>query len=106
MVGEAANGQEALDQISLVRPDLILLDLEMPVMDGTTFIRHSRLRSPAKIVILSSIITPGADLVEEARMRRVDAVVTKPSGAVSFDLESQRGKALRQAIYLTLGIGR
>ena len=36
----AANGAEALDALTRMRPSLILLDLRMPVMDGATFLRH------------------------------------------------------------------
>ena len=41
---EAANGQEALDKLSGARVDIIISDVNMPVMDGLTFVRHARTR--------------------------------------------------------------
>jgi two-component system, chemotaxis family, protein-glutamate methylesterase/glutaminase len=55
IVGAAGNGKEALDQLDKLQPDLILLDIEMPEMDGLEFLRHARLKTRAKVVILSSL---------------------------------------------------
>ncbi len=44
-VGEAANGVEALDYVDHHRPDLIVLDLMMPIMDGWTFVEKCRRRA-------------------------------------------------------------
>jgi two-component system response regulator YesN len=55
IVGEAANGREALDMIDQVQPDLVLCDIVMPVMDGVEFMHqmHSRKKAPA-VVMLSN----------------------------------------------------
>ncbi|GGA46639.1 response regulator transcription factor [Paenibacillus physcomitrellae] len=55
IVGEASNGKEALEQISLLRPHIILMDIVMPVMDGEELARIIQIRYPdVKIVVLSS----------------------------------------------------
>jgi len=52
--GEAGDGSEALDKFAQLKPDLVLLDLSMPVMDGTAVARAIRRCSPTtKIVVLS-----------------------------------------------------
>ena len=43
IVGEATNGVECLEQVALLQPDVVLLDLQMPRMDGLTTIQHLRL---------------------------------------------------------------
>ncbi len=59
VVGEAASGEEAILVASLTQPDLVLLDLEMPGMDGLTAIPEIRAAAPkAKIAVLSSFPDP------------------------------------------------
>jgi two-component system chemotaxis response regulator CheB len=104
LAGFAANGKEALDQLGAVQPDLILLDIEMPEMNGLEFLRHARLRSEAKVVVLTSVAPPGSPKAMQALALGADAVITQPSGAVSHDLEEKRGSELRQTIYRLLEI--
>ncbi|MFT4788152.1 MAG: two-component system chemotaxis response regulator CheB, partial [Paraglaciecola sp.] len=40
VIGEAKNGQEAVVQAKLLQPDVITMDIEMPVMDGLTAVKH------------------------------------------------------------------
>jgi two-component system, chemotaxis family, protein-glutamate methylesterase/glutaminase len=91
VVGACANGAEALEQLKTLNPDIILVDIEMPVMDGLTFLRNARLKTRAKIVILSSIAGAGSAKAHEARSLGADAVLQKPSGSVSLDLVEKSG---------------
>ncbi|CUH68509.1 Chemotaxis response regulator protein-glutamate methylesterase [Thalassovita gelatinovora] len=99
MVAQAANGQEALDKL-LDYPDLdlILLDIEMPVMDGLEFLRHAKLKTRAKICMLSSVTVQGSPHAAKARELGADGVVAKPSGTVSHDLEEKTGDELRDTM--------
>jgi two-component system chemotaxis response regulator CheB len=105
VAGTASNGREALDKLAEVKPDLILLDIEMPEMDGLEFLRHARLKSKAKVVVLTSVAPTGSPKAMQALALGADAVISKPSGAVSYDLEEKRGSELRQTIYRLLEIG-
>jgi chemotaxis response regulator CheB len=96
MVAQAANGQEALDKLATTpNIDLILLDIEMPVMDGLEFLRHAKLKTRAKICMLSSVTVSGSPLAAKARELGADGVVAKPSGTVSHDLEEKTGDELK-----------
>ena len=101
----AANGQEALDQLDEANPDAILLDIEMPVMTGLEFLPHARLKTHAKIIILSSIAIAGSEASTKAKELGADAVISKPSGAVSFDLKEKLGSEIIQVLYEVLGLG-
>ncbi|CAG0945891.1 Protein-glutamate methylesterase/protein-glutamine glutaminase [Anaerolineae bacterium] len=105
ITGSVENGALALAELANAQPDLILLDIEMPVMDGIEFLRQARPKTKAKIIVLSSIVPAGSPKAAEARSLGADAVVSKPSGAVSFDLKAARGTELFATIYRLLGIG-
>ncbi len=89
VVGSARNGAECLQKIRDLRPDVITLDIDMPVMDGITAIRHIMIETPVPIVVLSSMFGDGSITFEALRLGVVD-FVPKPSGAVSRDIASSR----------------
>lgn len=65
VIGEAANGQQAIDLCERLQPDLVLMDLLMPVMDGVTATRIIRQRFPnIRVLILTSGIDP--DMIKAA----------------------------------------
>jgi CheY-like chemotaxis protein len=53
-VTTVANGQEALDRCHLMTPDVVLLDLMMPVMDGFQFLKRGRDGCPAPVIVMSA----------------------------------------------------
>jgi len=55
VVGTAENGEEALKKIGELEPDIITLDVNMPVMDGSTALKHIMIKSPCPVVIISSV---------------------------------------------------
>jgi chemotaxis response regulator CheB len=99
MAAQANNGKEALEKLS-EHPDLdlILLDIEMPVMDGLEFLRHAKLKTRAKICMLSSVTVSGSPIAAKARELGADGVVSKPSGTVSHDLEEKTGDELARVM--------
>jgi two-component system chemotaxis response regulator CheB len=54
VVGKAADGEEALKLVTALRPDVITLDLEMPRMDGFTFLRILMSKAPTPVIVISS----------------------------------------------------
>ncbi|OEU67570.1 MAG: hypothetical protein BA867_03885 [Desulfobacterales bacterium S5133MH16] len=55
VAGTAGNGEEALKKIGELEPDIITLDVNMPVMGGSTALKHIMIKSPCPVVIISSI---------------------------------------------------
>lgn len=104
VIGFAENGKKALEKLDEHKDlALILLDIEMPEMDGLEFLRFAKLKSKAKVIILSSVALVGSPHAAKARQLGADAIVTKPSGAVSFDLVDKRGDELLRVIKMLVG---
>lgn len=103
---QAKDGEDALHQLRQANPDLILLDIEMPHMNGLEFLRHAKLRSRAKIIVLSSVTGLGSEKAEEAIRLGADAIVSKPSGAVSVDLKDKCGRQITAAVKKVLSMDR
>ena len=81
VVGEAGDGAEAVKIVETERPDVVLLDLAMPVMDGLQAIPEIRKRSPGtKIIVLSGF--EEAHMAESVRTLGADAYIQK-SGSFS-----------------------
>ncbi len=59
VVGEAKNGIEALDMVLKTKPDVILLDMEMPLMDGMTALQHLMIHRPTPTIMFSSLTDKG-----------------------------------------------
>jgi two-component system chemotaxis response regulator CheB len=84
---KAMNGKFALDKIPRVNPDVIVLDLEMPEMNGIEFLRERKARGmKIPVIILSSIARRGAEITMEALALGASDFIMKPSGSVSEDI--------------------
>ena len=94
VMGEAANGVEALEQVAQCQPDVILLDIEMPKMDGIEFLKHAALATTARIVVISSVAQLGSPQAMEALALGATDIVPKPSGVLSMDLEERKSSEL------------
>jgi len=99
IVATAENGKKALNELAN-HPDLslILLDIEMPEMNGFEFLQRARPLTPAKIVVLSSFVQIRSPNVSKALRLGADAIVSKPFGAPSLDLVKKRNAELEQTI--------
>jgi two-component system chemotaxis response regulator CheB len=86
---KAMNGKFALDKIPRVNPDAIVLDLEMPEMNGIEFLKERKKQGiKIPVIILSSIARRGAEITMEALALGASDFIQKPSGSVSEDIAS------------------
>lgn len=83
VVGEAENGYEAIKLNQTLRPDVILMDLEMPEMGGLAAAKHIGANQPTPIVILTAYETP--ELLEEASQAGAGAYLVKPPNGAEIE---------------------
>jgi two-component system chemotaxis response regulator CheB len=86
-VETASGGAAAIQRIRLRRPDVIVLDLEMPEMSGLEFLEHIMRAAPIPVVVCSSIAQPGAAAAIRALELGAVDVVAKPTGGARALLE-------------------
>ena len=81
IVGEASNGAEALEMIESQKPDLLTLDINMPVMGGDLALKHIMIKSPCPVVLMSGF-NPGtfSRIMEFLRLGAVDFVPKPMAG--------------------------
>ena len=64
VVGEAENGLEAIEQADLLRPDLILMDIDMPIMNGLDALQRIRRKLPATKIVMLTVSNEDANLIK------------------------------------------
>jgi len=99
VVGTARDGEDALARIERFAPDVLTLDLEMPKMDGLTFLSKVMTIRPTPILVVSSLAINGAEQTMRAlEMGAVD-FVTKPVAIPSEDMLDIRDELLLKVKY-------
>jgi len=97
VIGTAADPIFAAEKIRREPPDVLILDVEMPRMDGLTFLRRIMAQYPLPVIMCSSVTGPGAEATLEALELGAVEIVAKPKvGTGAFLRESAEG--LRQAV--------
>jgi two-component system chemotaxis response regulator CheB len=87
----------AMEKMKARWPDVIVLDVEMPRMDGITFLKQLMSTRPTPVVICSSLTQKGSDMAMNALAAGAVEVIAKPTGGVKAFLEAN-GNALVQAV--------
>ncbi|MDR2467611.1 MAG: chemotaxis response regulator protein-glutamate methylesterase [Spirochaetaceae bacterium] len=87
VVDTAMNGKLALEKLARVKPDAIVLDIEMPEMNGVEFLKERKRRGiNIPVIILSSVAEKGAAVTMRCLDLGASDFVTKPSGSISTDI--------------------
>jgi len=85
IIGTARNGKDALEKITHNRPDVITLDVEMPLMDGIATLKEIMVNFKIPVVMLSSLTSKGADLTLQALEIGAIDFITKPTSIFNMD---------------------
>ncbi len=96
VVGKAADGEEALKLATLLKPDVITLDLEMPRMDGFTFLRILMARQPTPVIVVSSY-AQRENVFKALELGALD-FVTKPDRQIAPDAAEVRDEILAKVL--------
>ena len=86
VVGEAEDPFEARDKIKVLNPDVITLDIEMPKMNGITFLRNLMRLRPMPVVMISTLTAEGAPITLEALSIGAVDFLEKPKANVASEL--------------------
>jgi two-component system chemotaxis response regulator CheB len=96
VVGTAPDPYVARDKIVHLKPDVVTLDIEMPRMDGLTFLRKLMRYYPLPVIIVSSLTPKGSELALEALASGALEVISKPTSAYSVgDMSVQLAEKIR-----------
>ncbi|MGL4523831.1 MAG: protein-glutamate methylesterase/protein-glutamine glutaminase [Bacilli bacterium] len=96
VIGFARNGEEAIKSIATLKPDVVTLDVEMPIMDGLTALKEIMKTVPTPVIMLSSTTRIGEGNTIEAMQSGAVDFVAKPSGSVSIDLYKVKTELLHK----------
>lgn len=93
VVGTARDGEEALEMVGNLSPDLVICDLNMPNVDGVKFVRRQMASRPMPILIVSAAAQDAAEVIEALSAGAID-VIQKPSALATDDLRSVRASLM------------
>lgn len=103
VVGEAEHGKKALDLLMAASPDVVTMDINMPVMDGLTALKHIMIKRPTPTVMISALTTEGALETFDALKYGAIDFLPKPSQLKGEDLNVQKDQILSK-IDLAAGV--
>ena len=86
VAGTARDGKDALMQIKTLRPDIVTMDVEMPVMDGLKALEEIMRTNPMPVIMVSSMTQEGAETTMKALAAGCVDFIGKPSGTISLNI--------------------
>ncbi|MGF1643801.1 MAG: chemotaxis response regulator protein-glutamate methylesterase [Thiotrichales bacterium] len=96
VIGAAADPLFALTRMNREWPDVVVLDIEMPRMDGITFLKKLMAERPTPVVICSSLTTKGAQTTMQALAAGAVSVVAKPASGIKDYLNGASNELVRE----------
>jgi two-component system chemotaxis response regulator CheB len=94
VIGVAKDGEEGVEKVKALSPDVITMDVEMPKMNGIAAVKHIMAEKPTPVVMLSGVTKKNADVTLEALAKGAFDFVTKPSGSLSLDIDRVKGELI------------
>ncbi|MBP1968081.1 two-component system chemotaxis response regulator CheB [Virgibacillus natechei] len=98
VIATARNGEIGIQKIKELVPDVVTMDIHMPVMDGITALQQIMHRNPLPVIMLSSSTKDGTDRTVQAMSNGAVDFIMKPSGSISLDIESSAQEIITKVI--------
>ncbi|WAA13584.1 protein-glutamate methylesterase/protein-glutamine glutaminase [Fervidibacillus halotolerans] len=98
VIATASNGKEALKKIQTFKPDVVTLDVEMPVLNGLETLDIIMKETPLPVIMLSNTTTEGAENTIRAIQMGAFDFVPKPSGTISLDIHKVKEELIAKII--------
>ena len=87
VIDTAADGEDAIRKVKQCSPDVVLLDIEMPVMDGLSALAHIMAECPTPVLMLSALNKRDTAITIKSLEHGAVDFIPKPSGVISYDIE-------------------
>jgi two-component system, chemotaxis family, protein-glutamate methylesterase/glutaminase len=98
VVGTARDGEDAIKKVKELEPDVVTLDVEMPILNGIEALKRIMAEKPTPVVMLSSTTKEGAENTILAIQYGATDFITKPSGAISLDLHKVKQELVEKVL--------
>lgn len=98
VIGTARNGEDALKKVKVLKPDVVTMDIEMPVLNGLDALQLIMKTSPVPVIMLSSTTQKGAENTFIAMQHGAIDFIAKPSGAISLDLHKVKEELVEKVL--------
>jgi two-component system, chemotaxis family, protein-glutamate methylesterase/glutaminase len=98
VIATARNGADGIKKIKDLSPDVVTLDVEMPVMDGISALAHIMEENPLPVVMLSSLTKDATNSTLQAITTGAVDFITKPSGSISLDITTIKEEIINKVI--------
>lgn len=96
VIGKAKNGQEAIEKVTKLRPDVVTMDLEMPGLDGLHALGYIMSECPTPVIMLSGAESRQADVTMTAFQYGAVDFILKPSGNISLDMAKIKDEIVKK----------
>lgn len=102
VIAKLRNGKELIDNIEKLKPDLITLDIEMPVLDGLATLKElKKINSNVPVIMVSSVTKEGSKMTIKCLENGAVDFIAKPSGSISLDIEKIKEELIEKMLEIT-----
>jgi two-component system chemotaxis response regulator CheB len=99
IIGQASNGEVAVQMANKLRPDVITMDVEMPIMNGLDAVKHIMLSRPCPIIMVSSLTPKGGESTIKAMQLGAVDFIAKSSSFIQLDIAKVEIELLEKLNY-------